>query len=128
VIQGHHARSHHFDFRFEKEGAFKSWSVPNGVPTTDSEKHLAVEVEGHPLSFGDFEGTIPAGQYGAGTSHIWDSGSYEASEWSENRIVFPLFRKRTHGEFKMLRFFNPNTTKWLMMRASSQRMNDQQPG
>jgi DNA ligase D-like protein (predicted 3'-phosphoesterase) len=118
VIQEHYARSHHFDFRLEKDGVFKSWAIPKGIPDLGGERRLAVQVDDHPLAFGGFERAIPKGQYGAGKIEIWDKGVYEASEWSENKIVFQLSGQRTHGEFKMIKFSDPNTAKWLLIRKS----------
>ena len=116
VIQEHHARTHHFDFRLEKDGVFKSWAVPKGLPDAPGIKRLAVQVEDHALAFGDFEGTIPEGEYGAGEIRIWDRGSYEPEEWTEARIVFVLSGCRIAGRFTMVRFKEPDTQKWLVFR------------
>ena len=117
VIQEHHARSHHFDFRLEKDGVFKSWAIPKGLPEDTGVKRLAVQVEDHSLEFGSFEGSIPEGEYGAGTIRIWDRGTYKVTEWSSNRIVFVLSGERVRGNFTMVRFKDPKSQKWLLMFA-----------
>jgi bifunctional non-homologous end joining protein LigD len=116
VIQEHQARTHHFDFRLEKDGVFKSWAVPKGLPEKPEVKRLAVQVADHDLSFGDFEGQIPDGQYGAGTIRIWDQGSYEAGAWTDRKIAFTLHGARATGKYNLIRFVRGRPGNWLFIK------------
>jgi DNA ligase D-like protein (predicted 3'-phosphoesterase) len=113
VVQEHFARSHHFDFRLEKDGVFKSWAIPKGVPEQIGISRLAIQVEDHALEFGEFEGTIAEGQYGAGKISIWDAGDYQVGEWSATLITFNLRGFRVNGSFELTRFTNAESHKWL---------------
>jgi len=117
VVQEHHARRLHYDFRLEKEGLLKSWAVPKGVPEEPGSKRLAVETEDHPLEYSEFEGTIPEGQYGAGTVKIWDRGSYELKIWDEDKIEFILNGQRLKGRYILARFRKAGGKNWLMLKT-----------
>ncbi len=117
VVQKHQARTLHYDLRLEKDGVLKSWAVPKGVPTEKGVKRLAVEVENHDLEFGNFEGTIPEGEYGAGTVEIWDRGTYEVEEWLPDRIVFRLDGTHLKGRYCLVRFKRARKREWLLFRA-----------
>ncbi|PWU19864.1 MAG: ATP-dependent DNA ligase [Verrucomicrobia bacterium] len=118
VVQEHDARTHHFDFRLEKEGVFKSWAVPKGIPEKPGIKRLAVQVEDHDLAYGDFEGTLPEGQYGAGKVRIWDKGTYDSEEWNDNVIVFNLHGALASGRFNLVRFKHGKPNEWLIIKRS----------
>jgi bifunctional non-homologous end joining protein LigD len=116
MIQRHEARTLHYDFRLERDGVFNSWAVPKGVPEEPGTCRLALAVDDHSLAFGDFEGEIPAGQYGAGTVAIWDRGTYELQEWADDRIAFTLQGGRLQGRYRMIRFRRKGEREWLLWR------------
>jgi bifunctional non-homologous end joining protein LigD len=103
VVQEHSARRLHWDLRLEHDGAAASWAVPNGIPEDPSENRKAVRTEDHPLSYLDFEGEIPAGEYGAGTVRIWDRGTYECEKWEEGKVIFILHGERLGGRYALFR-------------------------
>ncbi len=121
VIQRHDARRLHYDFRLERDGVLVSWAVPKGVPLRRGERHLAVHVEDHPLAYGDFEGTIPAGQYGAGTVEIWDRGTYELlEEKRDGGLTVRLTGERLDGVWTLVPAkLDGDPTNWLLLRKDS---------
>lgn len=97
VIQEHHARRLHWDFRLEHDGVLVSWALPKGMPTEPQKNHLALQTEDHPLEYGSFAGIIPAGEYGAGTVTIWDAGTYELEKWRDEREVIIVLHGKPDG-------------------------------
>src|SRR5918994_7134754 len=98
VIQEHHARRLHYDFRLERDGVLVSWAVPKAPPTDPKVNHLAVQTEDHPLEYGSFEGTIPKGEYGGGKVTIWDSGTYKLHKWRDGKeVIVTLFGRPDGG-------------------------------
>jgi bifunctional non-homologous end joining protein LigD len=127
VIQKHAASHLHYDLRLELDGVFKSWAVTRGPSVDPSDKRLAVEVEDHPLDYGDFEGTIPKGQYGGGTVQLWDRGYWvpEGSKTPEEGLQkgdfkFTLEGKRLKGSWVLVRLkgdrFGGKRTNWLLIK------------
>lgn len=117
VVQEHHSHKLHYDFRLERDGVLKSWAVPKGIPETAGAKHLAVAVEDHPLEYITFAGTIPQGEYGAGTVAIWDSGTYETKHWDDAKIEVMLHGKRLAGLYVLVKFKRAGEKDWLLFRA-----------
>ncbi len=99
VVQEHHATRLHWDLRLEHDGALASWAIPNGIPQDPSDNRLAVHTEDHPLEYLDFQGEIPAGEYGAGTMSIWDRGTYESHKWSEDKVEVTFHGERVTGRY-----------------------------
>lgn len=104
VIQKHQARRLHYDLRLEMDGVLKSWAVPKEPPPESGVKRLAVQVEDHPVDYANFEGTIPEGQYGAGTVEIWDRGQYVLKEREEDKLIFEIKGNRLRGVYCLVRF------------------------
>jgi DNA ligase D-like protein (predicted 3'-phosphoesterase) len=103
VVQKHFASHLHYDLRLEMDGVLRSWAVPREPPTTAGVKRLAVQVEDHPLSYASFEGTIPEGEYGAGTVEIWDSGTYRTIDRKEDKFVIEIGGKKLTGPYVLVR-------------------------
>jgi bifunctional non-homologous end joining protein LigD len=127
VIQKHAARQLHYDLRLEFDGVFKSWAVARGPSLDPADKRLAVEVEDHPLDYGDFEGTIPKGEYGGGTVQLWDRGYWtpeggkspqEALDGGD--LKFTLDGERLHGSWVLVRMrgdrYGGKRTNWLLIK------------
>ena len=113
VIQEHHARRLHWDFRLERDGVLVSWALPKGVPDDPAVNHLAVHTEDHPLEYGAFEGQIPRGEYGAGSVTIWDAGRYETLKWAVDEVKVRLHGQRVTGEFAL---FQTRGKQWMIHR------------
>jgi bifunctional non-homologous end joining protein LigD len=129
VIQKHAARRLHYDFRLELDGVLKSWALPKGIPTSQGEKRLAVQVEDHPVDYANFEGTIPAGNYGAGTVMLWDAGICEADDdqpgeaLRQGKLLFHLEGQKLKGHWALIRM-RPREDRddhaWLIIKAEEE--------
>jgi bifunctional non-homologous end joining protein LigD len=125
VIQKHAARRLHYDFRLEMEGVLKSWALPKGLPWKRAEKHLAVEVEDHPIEYEDFEGIIPEGQYGGGTVMVWDWGDYRVygeqpvKSLKDGKLHLVLDGDKAKGEWTLVRIRGRDDAKnqWLILKT-----------
>ncbi|MFQ5838499.1 MAG: DNA polymerase ligase N-terminal domain-containing protein [Thermoplasmata archaeon] len=113
VVQEHHARSLHWDFRLEMDGVLKSWAVPKGPPEESGVRRLAIQVEDHDLEYADFEGTIEEGEYGAGRVTIWDRGTYRLWKRDEKLIDFRLEGRRLEGNYALVRW---RGKQWLLIK------------
>lgn len=113
VIQEHHASHLHWDFRLERDGVLVSWALPKGVPLDPKKNHLAVHTEDHPLSYFDFAGTIPRGNYGAGEVYIWDHGHYECHKFRDDEVMITLHGQRVEGKYVLFRTSGKN---WMIHR------------
>jgi bifunctional non-homologous end joining protein LigD len=125
VIQKHAASHLHYDFRLELDGTFRSWAVTRGPSLDPSDKRLAVEVEDHPLEYGDFEGTIPQGQYGGGTVMLWDRGYWLPQGDPEKMLAkgdlkFGLDGRKLHGDWVLVRMktdkYKSKRNNWLLIK------------
>ncbi|MCW4045438.1 MAG: 3'-phosphoesterase [Candidatus Bathyarchaeota archaeon] len=114
VIQKHDASQLHFDLRLEIDGVLKSWAVPKEPPVAQGVKRLAVQVEDHPVSYAGFEGTIPEGEYGAGTVEIWDKGTYRLVERKEDKLIVEINGGKLKGFYVLVRL--KDTKNWLFFK------------
>jgi len=126
VIQEHHARRLHYDFRLERNGVLVSWAVPKNLPEKTSVNHLAVHTEDHPLEYATFEGSIPKGEYGGGDVIVWDSGTYEAEKFRDNapdgpekggEVIVTLHGSKVSGRYALIQTGGKN---WLAHRMKEQ--------
>ena len=128
VIQKHAASHLHYDFRLEMEGVLRSWAVPKGPSLDPGEKRLAVQVEDHPLAYGSFEGTIPAGEYGGGTVLLWDRGTWTpdgdaVAMWRKGHLEFSLDGTKLHGRWTLVRLRSrgdDRRTNWLLIKRTDE--------
>ncbi|PHN27235.1 DNA ligase D [Pseudomonas sp. ICMP 460] len=128
VIQKHDARNLHYDFRLELDGVLLSWAVPKGPSLDPSQKRLAVHVEDHPLGYGDFEGSIPAGQYGAGDVIVWDRGVWQPHDdphkaYAAGKLKFTLVGEKLAGDWALVRTRlkgSGDKEQWLLIKEKDQ--------
>ncbi|MBA3647128.1 MAG: 3'-phosphoesterase [Chitinophagales bacterium] len=130
VIQRHKATRLHYDFRLEMDGVLKSWAVPRGPSMNPADKRLAMMVEDHPYDYRTFEGTIPAGNYGAGIVEIWDQGTYTPVDEKHNLITekailqnlekgnikFSIQGKKLKGEWALVKMKTAENNSWLLIK------------
>lgn len=123
VVQKHAASQLHYDFRLEMDGVLKSWAIPKGPSLNSEDKRLAVQTEDHPLDYQNFEGVIPAGQYGGGTVLIWDRGIYQSSkrssltkDYKDGHLVITLKGKKLKGDFVLQRIKEDEKPVWLFIK------------
>ncbi len=126
VIQEHHARRLHYDFRLERDGVLVSWAVPKNLPDTPSVNHLAVHTEDHPMEYLTFAGAIPKGEYGGGKVIVWDTGTYETEKFNDNppdgpanggEVIVMLHGDRISGRYALIQTDGKN---WLAHRMKEQ--------
>jgi bifunctional non-homologous end joining protein LigD len=113
VVQEHHATSLHWDLRLERDGVLVSWAVPKGIPPDPRVNHLAVHTEDHPMEYLAFHGEIPAGNYGAGTMTVWDTGTYETEKWGDREVMVVFHGSRVQGRHVL---FKTRGKQWMIHR------------
>ena len=118
VIQEHHARRLHYDFRLERDGVLVSWAVPKNLPDTPSVNHLAVHTEDHPMEYLTFAGAIPKGEYGGGKVIVWDSGTYETEKFNDDEVIVTLHGEKISGRYALIQ---TNGDQWLAHRMKDQK-------
>lgn len=116
VVQEHHARRLHWDFRLEHDGVLVSWALPKGVPEDPEVNHLAVHTEDHPMEYAGFEGEIPRGEYGAGQVTITDHGTFDAVKWTDREVKVTLHGERLHGGYVLFATDRDGGKNWMIHR------------
>ena len=116
VVQRHQASHLHYDFRLEMDGVLKSWAVPKGIPVVSGIRRLAVQVEDHPISYVNFEGRIPQGEYGAGTVEIWDRGEFKIDRQVPGQLEITLSGEKLSGGYVLIQTDGKN---WLVIKRKS---------
>lgn len=134
VVQKHAASQLHYDFRLEMDGVLKSWTIPKGPSMNSEVKRLAIMVEDHPYAYKDFEGTIPEGNYGAGTVIVWDNGTYSLTGGQKTESVEDQFKsglqnghlgfildgKKLKGEFALVKLKIKQKDAWLLIKKDDE--------
>jgi len=115
VVHKHAATHLHYDLRLEMDDTLKSWAVPKEPPTEPGVKRLAVQVDDHSLSYATFEGTIPEGEYGAGTVEIWDKGTYTLKDRKEDKLVLEINGAKLRGSYALVRLKSKKN--WLFFKT-----------
>ena len=118
VVQKHQASHLHYDFRLEMDGVLKSWAVPKGVPLEPGVRRLAVQVEDHPVSYINFEGMIPEGEYGAGSVEIWDRGEFKIDRQVSGQLEITLSGEKLSGGYVLIHTDGKN---WLIIKRKTER-------
>lgn len=118
VLHEHFASHHHCDFRLEKFGTLKSWALPKCMPDKVGEKRLAVQTPNHPLSYINFKGITPKGEYGAGKTLIKDHGTYQAIKWSADEIVVNLCGKHYKGKYALIKLPKIGKNDWIIVKGA----------
>jgi bifunctional non-homologous end joining protein LigD len=126
VVQEHHARRLHWDLRLERDGVLASWAIPNGIPQDPKENRKAVHTEDHPLEYLDFQGTIPKGEYGAGTMKVWDSGEYECHKFRDDEVMVTFHGERLTGKYVLFRA-GKDEKDWMIHRMDPPADPDREP-
>ncbi|NIG52185.1 DNA polymerase ligase N-terminal domain-containing protein [Chitinophaga sp. Cy-1792] len=138
VVQRHHATQLHYDFRLEIDGVLKSWAIPKGPSLNPGDKRLAMQVEDHPYDYKDFQGTIPQGNYGAGTVYIWDKGTFELihpgnktfdkealQEIKDGDLKVILKGRKLKGEFALVHMKGRGENAWLLIKHKDKYATDE---